>query len=140
MNIIVTGAEKTMNYYSSKAFEEKYTYTGSDLGAVYSPKKTAFRVWAPTAQSVKVLLYRSGTETADDLLEQLDMTSDVNGTWIAGKDGDLNGIYYTYLVTVEGRTSEACDPYARTTGVNGKRAMVIDLSSTDPAGWPNSSL
>ena len=30
---------------------------------------------------------------------------------------------------------EACDPYARTTGVNGQRAMVIDLKSTDPAGW-----
>ena len=32
-------------------------------------------------------------------------------------------------------TVEACDPYARTTGVNGRRAMVLDLDSTDPVDW-----
>ena len=63
------------------------------------------------------------------------MEQDVNGTWVASKEGDLNGVYYTYLVTVNGAENEACDPYARTTGVNGKRAMVIDLSSTNPEGW-----
>lgn len=36
---------------------------------------------------------------------------------------------------MEGQETEACDPYARTTGVNSQRAMVIDLASTDPAGW-----
>ena len=51
------------------------------------------------------------------------------------KEGDLNGIYYTYSVSVDGKENEACDPYARTTGVNGQRAMVIDLDSTDPEGW-----
>ena len=30
------------------------------------------------------------------------MTADVNGTWIAEKEGDLNGTYYTYLVSVGG--------------------------------------
>jgi len=47
----------------------------------------------------------------------------------------LNGVYYTYQVEIGGKTDEACDPYARTTGVNGKRAMVIDLESTNPEGW-----
>ena len=40
-------------------------------------------------------------------------------------------------ITVDGKTVEAVDPYARTTGVNGKRGMVIDLDSTDPEGWEN---
>ena len=52
------------------------------------------------------------------------MTADVNGTWVAAKTGDLNGVYYTYQVEIDGKTDEACDTYARTTGVNGKRAMV----------------
>ena len=123
------------NVYSTEEFEQAYTYTGDDLGAVWSAEKTAFRLWAPTAAAVKVNLYESGTAGTDDLLEQLEMTPDVNGTWVAEKQGDLNGVYYTYLAEVGGKTVEACDPYARTTGVNGQRAMVLDLSSTNPEGW-----
>lgn len=123
------------NIYSTDAFEEKYTYTGDDLGATWTKEKTTFRVWAPTADAVKVNLYESGTPDTDDMVEQITMEQDENGTWVASKEGDLNGVYYTYLVTVNGAENEACDPYARTTGVNGKRAMVIDLSSTNPEGW-----
>ncbi|MBQ3090730.1 MAG: type I pullulanase [Oscillospiraceae bacterium] len=126
---------KMPNVYSTEAFEAAYTYAGDDLGALWTAEKTSFRLWAPTASSVQVNLYQSGTAGTDDLLEELEMTADVNGTWIAEKEGDLNGVYYTYSVTVNGVTAEACDPYARTTGVNGQRAMIIDLDATDPEGW-----
>ena len=131
------GAEETAmsSFYSSEEFEAQYTYAGDDLGAVWSAESTTFRVWAPTADAVAVNLYASGTPGTGDLLEQIPMTADVNGTWVATKTGDLNGVYYTYQVEIGGKTDEACDPYARTTGVNGKRAMVIDLDSTDPEGW-----
>ena len=125
----------TPSYYSSDEFEAQYTYTGDDLGATYTPGKTTFRVWAPTASEVTVNLYQSGTSGTDDLIEQRSMTADTKGTWVAEKSGDLNGVYYTYLVTVDGVTKEACDPYARTTGVNGLRAMVIDMDATNPEGW-----
>ena len=128
---------KMPNVYSTQAFEDAYTYSGNDLGATWTAGKTTFRVWAPTAASVKVNLYKSGTAGTDDLIGQLDMTADVNGTWVAEAEGDLNGVYYTYLVEVNGSFAEACDPYARATGVNGDRAMVIDLDSTDPEGWEN---
>ncbi len=123
------------DYYATEEFEAAYTYEGDDLGATWTKEKTAFRVWAPTAEDVKVNLYESGTDGTEDLKEQLPMKRDVNGTWVAEKEGDLNGTYYTYSVTIKGETAEACDPYARTTGVNGKRAMVIDLASTNPEGW-----
>ena len=131
--------------FSTADFEEEYTYAGDDLGAVWTPEKTTFRVWAPTASAVAVNLYESGTAGEDDLIERLPMTEDANGTWVAEKEGDLNGTYYTYAVTVGGNENEACDPYARTTGVNGNRAMVIDLDSTNPQGWdadtdPNADL
>ncbi len=122
-------------WYSSAEFESLYTYTGSDLGANWSEERTTFKVWAPTATWVKVRLYESGTPENDDLLEELEMTPSANGTWMISKEGNLNGVYYTYLVEVDGEAREACDPYARTTGVNGVRAMVIDLDSTDPEGW-----
>ncbi|MBP3567796.1 MAG: type I pullulanase [Lachnospiraceae bacterium] len=121
--------------FSTEKFEEQYTYTGDDLGDTYTKEKTTFRVWAPTADAVSVRLYKSGTEGTNDLIEELTMTADINGTWVAEKSGDLNGTYYTYFVTIGEIQNEACDPYARTTGVNGKRAMVIDLDSTNPEGW-----
>lgn len=121
--------------YSSDEFEAEYTYEGKDLGAVWSKEKTNFKVWAPTADKVQVNLYESGTEGTDDLIETLEMTKGDKGVWAAEKEGDLNGTYYTYNVTVDGSTTEACDPYAKTTGVNGNRAMVIDMDATNPAGW-----
>ena len=123
-------------YYSSEEFESQYTYNGDDLGATYTKEQTTLRVWAPTAQDVTVRLYRQGDPETDPLpYEERYMQSNVNGTWVVTLDGDYNGVYYTYLVTLEDAVNEACDPYARTTGVNGKRAMIIDLDSTDPEGW-----
>ena len=123
------------SYYSSPEFEEAYTYTGDDLGATWSKESTFFRLWAPTATEVKINLYESGHPEDEAIRDQIQMTPDVNGAWIATVEGDLNGVYYTYAVTVDGVVKVACDPYARTTGVNGHRAMVIDLDSTDPEGW-----
>lgn len=121
--------------YSTPEFEDAYTYTGSDLGGSWTPDQTFFRVWAPTAQWVGVNLYHSGNYWEHDRIRQIPMERSVSGTWTAVAEGDLNGIYYTYEVYVEGSNREACDPYARTTGVNGLRAMVLDLNSTNPAGW-----
>lgn len=61
------------NIYSTEKFEKEFTYSGSDLGATYTPEKTTFRVWAPTADTVTLNLYGSGTPGTDDLAEQLPM-------------------------------------------------------------------
>lgn len=123
--------------FSTSDFEEEYAYDGDDLGAVWSKDSTTFKVWAPTAESVKVNMYKSGTEGTDDLIESVEMTKGDKGVWEAKVDGDLNGTYYTYTAKVGTAENEACDPYARAVGVNGNRAMVIDLDSTDPEGWEN---
>lgn len=123
--------------YSTPDFVEAFTYEGEDLGALYTHDKTMFRLWAPTASRVLVNLYKTGHE--DDLIESIEMTRDINGTYVASVEGDQNGVYYTYSVTSGGVTREAVDPYARTTGVNGLRAMIIDLDSTDPEGWDSDS-
>ena len=126
------------DYYSTEAFESQFTYEGNDLGATYTKEKTTLRLWAPTAIGVKVNLYSNGDPAQQkDPVEQVEMTKDVKGTWIVTLNGDKNGTYYTYSVTTDNNTIEACDPYARTTGVNGDRAMIIDLDATDPEGWAN---
>ena len=129
--------EVTMpDFYSSAGFESAYTYTGDDLGQTYTKEATTLRVWSPLAQAVQVNLYHSGDPAQEQAPYQVvPMTQDVQGTWTATLEGDMDGVYYTYSVTTDTDVKEACDPYARATGVNGDRAMIIDLDATDPAGW-----
>lgn len=108
-------------------------YTGNDLGAVYSPKMTRFKVWAPEAESVKLNLYKQGE--GDNLIEQHVMKKSANGTYVFEKQGDCNGIYYTYTVVNHGEEQEAVDPYTKAAGVNGQRGMVINLAKTNPQGF-----
>lgn len=126
------------DYYATEEFESAYTYSGNDLGATYSKASTTFRVWAPLASEVSVNLYEAGTPGVDDKIASYPMTASDNGTWVTTVEGDLNGTYYTYSTVINGKAEEdIVDPYARTTGVNGDRGMVIDLDSTDPEGWAN---
>jgi pullulanase len=125
---------KLAKLYDSADFAAKYTYTGDDLGNVYSKNSTKFRVWAPTAKSVDLVTYAK----ADDLAAAGTVTAmkaDVNGTWIAELSGDKHGLIYNYRVSVDGTTNEAVDPYVRATTVNGVRGVVVDLAKTNPANW-----
>ena len=123
--------------FSTEEFAETYTYTGTDLGQTYTAEKTVLRVWAPTATDVKVNLYEAGD--GDCLKETVAMTADVKGTWVCELAGNQHGVYYTYLVTVDGVTRETVDPYAKAVGVNGNRGMIVDLNSTNPEGWDKDS-
>jgi pullulanase len=116
--------------FSTKEFEEANHYQGDDLGAVWTKEETRFRVWAPTAEQVSLNLYKTGGQ--NDKYQQVPLKKAVHGTWITVVEGDLNGVYYTYSVTVSSDTREAVDPYAKATGVNGMRGMVVDLSATNP--------
>ena len=121
-------------FYSDR-FEQDYTYDGNDLGAIWSETSTTFKVWAPTAKAVSVKLYESGNYAAKDLLSTVAMTRGEKGVWMVTVPGNLNGKYYNYSVTFSTYTVEATDPYAKSTGANGDRGMILNLDSTDPAGW-----
>ncbi|MBQ1193625.1 MAG: type I pullulanase [Lachnospiraceae bacterium] len=121
--------------FSTDEFEEQFYYDGDDLGSTWSKESTTFKVWSPTATKVVLNLYENGND--GDAYEQIEMTLGEKGVWETTVTGDLNKVYYTYTFTNAGTEREAVDLYARTTGVNGKRGMVIDLDSTDPEGWEN---
>lgn len=116
----------------SPAFAKLFTYTGSDLGAAYTPQATTFRVWAPTAKAVSVKLYETSQGNQGKVYA---MKKDVQGTWVKKVQGDLHGRYYTYVVEHHDGEYEVVDPYARACGVNGQRGMVVDLARTNPPGW-----
>ncbi len=123
------------NAYKTESFSEMFTYWGNDLGAKYEKDKTVFRLWAPTANKVALNLYKEGS--GDNLIKTVDMKKDINGTWVLEVKEDLKGKYYTHSVTFGDTTNEAVDPYAKAVGVNGMRAMVIDLNETNPMDWKN---
>lgn len=120
--------------FNSEDFQELYHYDG-ELGALYSKDKTSFVLWSPTATNIRLALFDAGNDVEAKAVKE--MTKGKNGIWTLDVDGDLNGTYYTYLVTNNGVEKEVTDPYAKAVGVNGNRAMVIDLDSTDPEGWEN---
>lgn len=119
--------------YDTQEFEDKFTYTGDDLGASWTPEETRFRVWTPIASSVYVNIFQKGS--GPNLETVVEMVRDQKGTWVARIPGDLSGKYYTYTVIVMGMTLEAADPYARSSGINGRRSMIIDLDRTNPPDW-----
>ena len=134
-------------WFSSEEFNRNYEYAGKDLGAVCEADKTVFKVWAPTASMVILNLFGMGSKYEGDAagdevptfltdcVGRYVMESGKSGVWQKTFKQSLDGIYYTFSVTVDGKTEETADPYARACGVNGQRSMVVNLPLTDPQGW-----
>lgn len=134
---------------AAQALDKEYAYEG-ELGALYSPDSTTFNLWAPTSSEVNLNLYSTGSDKEADAqkLGAYELTKLMDGdkwtgVWTITLEGDYRNTYYTYtatneaLVTGKVKTAEFVDPYAKAVGVNGNRAMVVDLDSTDPEGWEN---
>lgn len=130
--------------YDTPQFEAAYAYSGNDLGAIVNGNTTNFRVWAPISTKVVLNIYDSGSparylskdSTATDTpVQSVDMSQDLKGTWVYSFDENMHGQYYTYSVTNGMFTYEVVDPYAKSTGVNGLRGMVVDFSQTNPDGY-----
>ena len=97
----------------------------------YTPEKTSFELWAPTAESAVVRLYNG-----DNLAEEVALNKSDNGLWRAEVKGDKKGMYYTFQVTVDGKKlKETAGIFARALDVNGNRGAIIDMRDTDPEGW-----
>ncbi|MCE7996009.1 MAG: type I pullulanase [Roseivirga sp.] len=121
-----------MPTYSS--IEEYPVYDGADLGVQYTQGQTDFRLWSPAASAVQLHIYSAGD--GDNLIKTYTMSRDKQGTWIQQLEGNHKNEYYTFQVKQDGEwRQEKPDPYAKAAGVNGHRAMVIDLKVTDPEGW-----
>ncbi len=116
---------------------EKYpVYTARDLGLSYTPRQSSFRIWAPQAKAATLQVYDKGS--GGQPLQTIPMKRSVGGTWQVILKGDQAGRFYTFRVLNDRAWSaEVPDPYAKAVGINGERAMVVDLVATDPAGWKN---
>lgn len=105
-----------------------------NLWLEYSKNATTFKIWSPTATHVQLNLYTTGN--GGDTYEIHQLEPSMNGKWTKTLNGDYDGVYYTYQIQVEGKwLKETPGIYAKAVGVNGNRAMVLDLERTNPTGW-----
>ncbi len=108
------------NIVKTKRFDEEFYYDGKDLGAMYSPTSTIFKVWAPTASRVRVEFdYHNEKITRE-------MKRENCGIFASLVEGDLEESRYTYHVYVNGEWKETIDPYGIASDTNGRHSVVID--------------
>ena len=148
--IISTSAAANPYSEAAMALDAEYAYDG-ELGALYTPEATTFKVWAPLATEVKLNRYATGNDSekgAANLgsvsMEKLMDGAKWTGVWTATVEGNIVNTYYTYSITNPAHitggdpvTHETQDVYSKAVGVNGDRSMVVDLKATDPKGWDN---
>lgn len=118
--------------YDTLEFNTQFTYEGDDLGPVYSDDSTTFKVWAPTAQDVNLVLYDDHKSSEGQTFE---MSFESEGVWSATVEGDLHNQLYVYAVKHQNTYEDVVDPYAKGVSVNGLRSAVIDLDRTNPDDW-----
>ena len=116
------------------AYDRYPVYGGGDLGLRYSREASVWRIWSPTAEQARLYLYASDSGAVPK--QVVELAKGDGGTWWTRLQGDWGGWRYTFSVRIGGDWSrEVPDPYARAAGMNGKRAVVLDLRQTDPPGW-----
>ena len=120
-----------MNFVSEE-FQRQF-HCDQPLGAFCSQNGTRIMLWAPTAEAVFLHFYPAGNDCG--AVETVCMERGKRGVWYYRTTRNLDGWYYDFDVTVQGKTRRTADPYARACGVNGWRSMVIDLERTNPEGW-----
>jgi pullulanase-type alpha-1,6-glucosidase len=116
-----------------------------------SPSFTSpsFRLWAPTAQKVSVLLWPASAR-ADAPVGQatgVPMTRRPDGSWVADTGAQWRGARYLFEVVVfapttgKVETNLVTDPYSVALTLNSTRSVAVDLAdpALKPALWKGSS-
>lgn len=107
----------------TKEFDEMYAYDG-DLGIKYDKKKTLFKLWAPTAESVELITYE-GLHPDSEKKKTFNMDRKDRGVYQTVLTGNQENVAYAYHLTFgDGSETITSDPYARAVVANGERSVV----------------
>ncbi len=114
-----------------KAIDELYTYNGK-LGISYSEESTIFKLWAPLASEVSVLIFEDGLNE-DNFVEEF-LNRGEKGVWSLEIGGDHFGKFYQYSVTNYGETKRVLDPYAFSKGIDNSPGVIVGKAAIlDPS-------
>ena len=143
--LVVIGSNGLRQYatgiQTAGVLDDLYYYPGA-LGVVSNeaPPNVSLKVWAPTAQSVSLLLFNGAGDSAPTLTVPM---QESNGVWVAHGPPNWKGKYYLYNVKVwvpsdaTLHTNVTTDPYSIDIALNGAKSRITDLDSpeTKPMGW-----
>lgn len=119
------GLAETLQYtpliYDGEFLKQNY-YGGNDLGSSYYEDYTIFKVWAPTALAVKVVITKDHTTTSHE------MKRIGSGVFCAYVAGNFDNCEYVYLVRHHNSYIRALDPYAYGSKANGQSSIIVDLN------------
>ena len=125
-----------ISLYETEMFNE-LNYDG-ELGAIYSAKKTEFKVWSPVSTKIILNIYEKGDGSEKPKTYEMKKGKKAEkSVFSVTVKGDLAGKYYTYTVynSAYPTGAEIVDPYAKSAGLNGKRGMIVNFADTNPDGW-----
>ena len=125
--------------------DDLYTYHGK-LGVSFQENIPTLRLWAPTARSVLLHLYRcqSDNQMVEYPSSPIPMKwKEESGTWEIQGEPSWIGLYYLYEIFVYVRQQDkiihtfVTDPYSISLAVNSKYSQIIDLNNPElfPQDW-----
>ncbi|EIS3744730.1 pullulanase-type alpha-1,6-glucosidase [Aeromonas hydrophila] len=127
---------------SAGALDALYSEAATKLtyGAVVEGGNVTFRLWAPTARSVKLALFDGQHKPLGDRTMTLDEAS---GSWSVQGGSELVGKFYRYDIQVYHPVSrklesyQVTDPYSLSLAMNSEFSQVVDLNdpALKPEGW-----
>ena len=157
--VSLEGQSVSANIKSELIDDLKLKYDGDDLGLSLDGNKAAFKLWAPTASSVEVLLYSSsdtigtfkpatvaakaigGTDEPElegtpAYTKEMKMAPET-GVWEAEIDNASVYKFYKYKILVNGNTYFVCDINAKICAADSVAAQIASLDDAEaaPAGW-----
>ena len=109
------------------ALPQAISAQGSFNEMLFAKDKTVFTLNSPDKPTLR--LYDNGTD--GKAIKTIRMKKAEDGLWRAEVKGDISGKFYTF----DTGNGECPGLFAKAVGVNGNRAAVIDMRSTDPDGW-----
>lgn len=102
---------------------------------VYTPEKTHFTFWSSVAEKMEVRLYDTYDASEFEVITLQEKEGDY---WTATVKGDQVGKFYTVCSYQNGEWGqESPGIFAKAVSVNGQRAAIIDMQTTNPKGWEN---
>lgn len=110
---------------------EKRAFDGQ-LGAIFSPEKTIFRLWQPFAEKAFLRLYNREYEQI--FLAEMQRNGSV---FECEKQGNLDGVLYDFSIIDSDDEREFADVYSRNVTADGKRGIVTDMNKNSPKDWEN---
>ncbi len=102
---------------------------------VYTPEKTTFTFWSSIAEKMEVRLYNTYDAAEFEVITLQEKNDDY---WTATVKGDQLGKFYTVCSYQNGEWGqESPGIFAKAVSVNGQKAAIIDMQTTNPEGWEN---